>query len=229
MPFSDYRVAFNVIAIVDPIYTVPFLGAVILASWLPRDVRLRRRVNHFGLVWSTMYLLLCTGNKLAMDRIFARSAAQQGIPLQRFTTSPTIFNNLLWQGTLETEDTYYLGSFSLLDQEWSVQDFTPVPRRQTVPDAAPDDHTLSILRWFSNGYYTILEKPDGSLHFHDLRYGALGGDEPIQERMIFSFVLTPGPDGWEAHQQRPEDRDMGRDFQNLWRRMLGKDYLAENR
>ncbi len=227
VPFSDYRVAFNVVAIVDPIYTVPFLAAVILAATMARDSRLRRRVNMAGLVWSTGYLMLCSMNKLWIDRIFERSLAAQGIEVNRFTAGPTIFNNLLWSGVAESDSTYYIGMYSLLDEAPLIQEFEELPRNQSVPEAAADDHAMTILKWFTNGYYYVIPKPDGTYQFNDLRYGTLGGDEPIEERFVFSFKLTPSETGIEVSQMQPEDRDMSKDFENLWRRMLGRDLLAE--
>lgn len=227
VPFSDYRVAFNVVAIVDPIYTVPFLAAVILAATMKRDSRIRHRVNLAGLVWSTGYLILCSLNKLHIDRVFADSFAAQGIEVNRFTTSPTIFNNLLWSGTAESDSTYYLGTYSLLDHEPLIREFEELPRQHTVPEAAPDDHAMRILRWFTNGYYYVIPLADGTYQFNDLRYGTFGGDEPIEDRFIFSFILKPGREGIEASQKQPDNRDMGKDFLNLWRRMLGRDLVAE--
>ncbi len=227
VPFSDYRVAFNVVAIVDPIYTFPFLAAVTLAATMARDSRLRRRVNIAGLVWSTGYLMLCSFNKLHIDKVFADSFAARGIETNRFTTSPTIFNNLLWSGTAESDSTYYLGTYSLLDSEPLIQEFETLPRQQTVSDAAPDDHAMRILRWFTNGYYYVIPLANGTYQFNDLRYGTFGGDGPIEDRFIFSFILTPGENGMEAKQKQPDNRDMGKDFQNLWRRMMGQDLVAE--
>lgn len=227
VPFSDYRVAFNVVAIVDPIYTVPFLGAVILASTMARDSRLRYRINLAGLVWSTGYLMLCTLNKQYIDRVFAQSLEAHGIHADRFSASPTIFNNLLWQGVAETDSTYYLGMYSLMDSSALIHSFETVPRRQGIPEAASDDHALKILRWFTNGYYYVIPKGDGHYVFNDLRYGAFGGEGPIEDRFIFSFDLHPGPDGYDATQVQPKDQDMGKIFQNLWRRMMGQDLVAE--
>ncbi len=86
---------------------------------------------------------------------------------------------------------------------------------------------MRILRWFTNGYYYVIPLADGTYQFNDLRYGTFGGDEPIEDRFIFSFILKPGREGIEASQKQPDNRDMGKDFQNLWRRMMGRDLVAE--
>ena len=39
LPFSDYRVAFNNISVVDPLYTLPFLGCMITVLFLKRNTK----------------------------------------------------------------------------------------------------------------------------------------------------------------------------------------------
>jgi inner membrane protein len=221
-PFTDWRVAFNVIAIVDPIYTLPFLGSLILAARLARDNPFRAKLVRFGLVWSTAYLVLCGINKLYIDQIFERSFISAGITPARYTTSPAIFSNILWQGVVESDSAFYLGTYSLFDSKASVVDFVKVAK--TASDQEPEDSSVNILRWFSNGYYSLHTLPDGKYRFSDLRYGGImGGDkkDPIEERFIFSFLLTPKSGGWLVEQIQPGDRDIKRVFAALWHRMKG--------
>jgi inner membrane protein len=221
-PFSDWRVAFNVIAIVDPIYTLPFLGSLILAARLARDNPFRAKLVRFGLIWSTAYLVLCSFNKIYIDRIFEQSFVSAGIKPVRYSTSPAIFSNILWQGVVESDTAFYLGTYSLFDTNPRVVDFTKVVKSES--DLEPKDSSLDILRWFSNGYYSLHPLPDGKYRFSDLRYGGIMGgekEEPIEERFIFSFLLTPKAGGWLVEQIQPGNRDIKRVFAALWLRMKG--------
>ncbi len=223
-PFSDWRVAFNVIAIVDPVYTLPFLGSLIVAARLARDNPLRLKLVRFGLVWSTAYLILCTVNKLYVDHVFEKSFVSAGISPVRYTTSPAIFSNILWQGVVESDTAFYLGTYSLFDKDYRVVDFIKIKKPTEALYLEPIDSSLKILRWFSNGYFSIHPMPDGRYRFSDLRYGGIMGGakkEPIEERFIFSFLLTPKPGGWIVKQIQPESRDMKRVFAALWHRMKG--------
>ncbi|MEZ4986848.1 MAG: metal-dependent hydrolase [Saprospiraceae bacterium] len=49
-PFSSLRVAWNVVSVADPLYTVPFLWLLIKASRQPRGSRLRHRYNWAGIL-----------------------------------------------------------------------------------------------------------------------------------------------------------------------------------
>lgn len=222
-PFSDHRVAFNAIAVVDPIYTFPFLGALILAARLPRHDARRLRLTRFGVIWSSAYLLLCTLNKVHIDGVFARSLAAEGVVAQRLTTAPTPFNNLLWQGVAETPELFYLGSYSLLDPEPRVRDFREVPKRQALPPTLSAHPDVGVLRWFSNGYYIVeADGPDRYL-FNDLRYGGIWGlpGERPTERFIFRFELAKGDSGLAIRQLQPDRSEMGQAFAGLWSRLLG--------
>lgn len=228
-PFSDYRVAFNVVAIIDPLYTVPFLGMLILASTLARTRRLRHRLTLAGVLWSSAYLFLCTVNKHRIDGIFQRSLEDLDIPFTRFTTSPVIFSNLLWQGVAETDSAFYLGTYSLLDPVDRFKNLDILPHHQVVPESDPGDRNLRILKWFTKGYFFVAGAGDGTYRFNDLRYGVFGEDGPLEDRFVFSFRLTPGPHGLEVKQIQPDNRDMGQDFSNLWQRMMGRDLVADRR
>lgn len=223
LPFSDARVAFNAIAVVDPIYTLPFLGALLLAARLGRDSASRRKLVMFGVIWSTMYLGLCTVNKLHVDRVFAASLEAQGITATRFTISPSIFNNILWSGVAETDTLFYLGSYSLFDAETRITDLVPLEKKPLVHKEILEDPTWRILRWFSNGYFLTESVSDGAYNFYDLRYGGIpGSHDSHSRRFIFSFRLERGPLGWLMKQNEPERREVAGSFKALWTRLKGQ-------
>lgn len=222
LPFSDERVAFNAIAVVDPLYTLPFLAALIWAARYAQNSPLRRNLVVFGLGWSCLYLGLCTINKWNVDRVFASSLRDQGIEASRFTTSPSIFNNILWSGVAETPTHFYLGTYSLFDEEARITDFTPLEKPSTPIPLQQNDPTWGILRWFSNGYFLTEERPEGSYNFYDLRYGGVPGEQAEHsKRFIFAFHLEEGMTGWTMKQQEPERREVAESFRALWLRLKG--------
>ena len=127
-PFSDVRVAWNNIFIIDPLYTLPFLTCVVTCLFLGRDGRWRRRLNFLGLLLSTGYLALTFANKSHVNGVFAQALADQQIEAQQFMTCPTPLNNLLWYGVAESETGYHVGFYSLLDSNAELE-FEFIPRR----------------------------------------------------------------------------------------------------
>lgn len=222
-PFWDYRVAFNNISVVDPIYTIPFLICVIIASRISREHPRRRIINWLGIGLSSAYLLFTFINKHQINQVFENSLADERIDYQRYSTYPTIFNNLLWQGIAEGDSNYYHGIYSILDEEPKVQSFTVIPKNHELLKAYEEDRITEILQWFSNGYYSVSRLDNGDLQFNDLRFGSIDQTFDESSDYIFSFRLVQ-EEGHivDAHQRRARGEAAGNAMSDLWERMKGK-------
>lgn len=220
-PFSNIRIAWNNVSVVDPAYTLPFLLCVIIAARFTRGGAWRRRINTTGLVLSTLYLLWGGYNKIQVDRIFAHSLQEQGITYSRFTTGPTMFNNLLWQGVAEGDSALYLGSYSLLDPEPRVLQFQAVTKNHELIDPYPDNRAIGVLRWFSNNYFSVHRGDDGLLRWADWRYGGIPGAED-QTSPVFQFILAEDEAGvLTLSEARDDPPDMEGVFPRFWHRLKG--------
>ncbi|HRF40931.1 MAG TPA: hypothetical protein PK198_19205, partial [Saprospiraceae bacterium] len=113
----------NNISVADPAYTFPFLLFVIIASRMAKTGRARRIFNWIGIGISSAYMMFTFYNKVKVDGIFERSLQRENIAAQRFMTSPTILNNILWQGVAEGDSVYHHGMYSLLDARPEVDSF----------------------------------------------------------------------------------------------------------
>lgn len=221
-PFWDYRVAFNNISVVDPLYTLPFLICLIIASRFTRQHPRRQVFNWLGIGLSSAYMLFTFYNKYQVDQIFKSSLTEKHIPYERFSTYPTIFNNLLWQGIAEGDSNYYHGVYSILDREPKVQSFTIIPKNHELLDPYREDRITEILKWFSNGYYSVSTLSDSSLQFNDLRFGSIDQTFDESSDYIFSFSLSLDDKGeLEAHQHRARGKAMNNAMKDLMDRMGG--------
>lgn len=222
-PFWDYRVAFNNISVVDPLYTFPFLTCVIIASRFTREHPRRRVFNWFGIGLSSAYLLFTFYNKHQVNQVFEHSLAKEQISYQRFSTYPTIFNNLLWQGIAEGDSNYYHGVYSILDEEPEVQSFTVIPKNHMLLRPYEDDRVVEILKWFSNGYYSVSMVNDTAYQFNDLRFGSIDQTFDESSDLIFSFRLTENQNGeLTGAQRRARGEAAENAFADLWERMMGE-------
>lgn len=221
-PFWDYRVAFNNISVVDPIYTLPFLVLLILAMRQMRDKPLRKWLTWAGIGVSSAYLAFTGINKLRVDSIFERSLEAQQIQHTRFMASPTIFNNILWQGIAEGDTAYYHGFYSFFDAEPRIDSFTVIPKNHHLLEGLEGQRDVEIIQWFSDGYYNVMEGENGALQVHDLRYGSMDGtfDEPSD--FIFRFELTE-ENGKVTARQVWDKQDGGEMLEGFWRRVKGEE------
>lgn len=223
-PFNDYRVAFNAISVADPIYTVPFLLCVIALSYYTREKSVRRKLSWIGIGLSSTYLLFTVINKQGINSIWKSTLENDNQAYQRYLTSPTILNNLLWSCIAETDEGYLYGQYSRLDKEPKV-DYTFYPRNQELLQAKADDPTLETLRWFCKDYYTITKLDGDTLQFNDMRFGVTttrAGDP----HYIFNFPIIKGEDGYydmlklNGGPPPGEEQDM---LGKMWTRMTGKE------
>lgn len=224
-PFSRYRVAFNNISIVDPLYTVPMLLGLV-AVFFAKRYQQKRFWNYLGIGIATLYMATTFYSKSLMNKVVVQNLQEQGIPYTEYITYPTILNTILWQTTVETADAYYYGTYSLLDKTPHIE-FTKLPKNHNLLDKYQGEEYLDILLWFANGYYNLVEQPDGSLTFNNLRFGMMGVPEnsniPVEDRYIFRFKLSEKEGKFDVE----EDRDVGRIkigeiAATLWDRIKGK-------
>jgi inner membrane protein len=91
-PFSDHRVAWNIISIVDPVFSASLLIGVGLAWYVNRA-----RSARVALALCAAYLCLgWIGHERAMDRAL-QVAAERGHEVSRLVVKPTFANILLWR------------------------------------------------------------------------------------------------------------------------------------
>lgn len=223
-PFSRYRVAFNNISIVDPLYTGPLLIGLFIAFFAKRAGK-RAFWNWFGIALSTLYMTFTFYAKSMVNQVVAQNLKQQGIAAQTFITYPSIFNTVLWQTTIVTEDAYYYGMYSFMDEDKNIK-FQKLPKNHQLIDKYKDDEFVGILLWFAQGYYNVIEREDGSLLFNNLRFGLMGTTDnsiPTEDRYIFRFILTPQENNISVKQDEEVDRiKIGDMAPALWQRINGK-------
>jgi inner membrane protein len=221
-PFWDYRVAWNNISVVDPVYTLPFLLCLIIAMIYTRNHSRRSLFNWLGIGLSTAYLLFTFYNKYRVNQVFTESLAKEQIQYERYMTTPTIFNNILWQGVAEGDTAYYHALYSLWDKKAEIESFTTLPKNHELLQGIEEERDVEILKWFSNGYYNVLDHPDGRLQFNDLRYGSINGEFKTSEDYIFRFFLREEDGRMVARQSREGSEPNQEDFRKFLERIKGR-------
>lgn len=216
-PFSNYRVAFNNIAVADAAYTLPFLICIIVLMFFKRTSNKRRLWLKWGIGISSIYMLFTLGNKLYINSIFKKSLKDSQINTLRFSTQPTIFNNILWTGIVETEASYFVSDYSLFDTKNHFLNFREVPKQR---DLKPSDYKdIKDLAWFSNQYYSIYRGKENSYQYNDLRYPLLDSDNP--NTSVFSLSLYKHENRLNMKPFKPKFDSLGDIMSSLWERIKG--------
>lgn len=217
-PFTNYRVAFNNIAVVDPIYTVPFLICMIVLMFFKRTSAKRKAWLNWGIGISTVYMLLTLGNKFYIDSVFKKSLNEEQIAYSRFSNQPTIFNNILWYGIAETEKSYQVAFYSLFDTTNRFSEWLEIPKTR---DITTDDFSdLKDLAWFSKEYFNVIKTGNNDYLYNDLRYPLVKTEKGYES--VFGLSLFKENNRLNMKPFEPKIDDFGQAISNLWERLKGK-------
>lgn len=221
-PFSNYKVVWGTISVADPLYTAPFLGFLLAATFFTRDSKWRSRLNNAGLIISCLYLGFTVINKKVVNTQFESELVQSNIEATRFSTNPTLLNNILWTCTAESAKHYHIGEYSFNDEV--PVEFYEIEKNHHLLYNLDSDPTIQALRWFSDDYFCITESDEGLL-FNDLRFGVFKNSEGEPEGYIFSFLLTELENGeylMSKTSRGPDEGERNDFFKNLWNRIKGR-------
>ncbi|WP_299888315.1 metal-dependent hydrolase [uncultured Lacinutrix sp.] len=216
-PFSNYRVAFNNIAVADPMYTAPFLICMLVLMFFKRASKRRKQWLNYGIVISSMYMVFTIGNKLYIDYVFKKSLAEKNIEYSRFSSQPSILNNVLWYGIAETETSYQVAFYSLFDNSNRFSDWQELPKTRAITKAQNKD--IEDLAWFSNDYFSVDKISKNTYLYKDLRYPLVKTKNGYKS--IFGLALFKNDDRLDMKPFEPEVGEMDEAMSNLWKRMKG--------
>lgn len=220
-PFSNYRLAFNNIAVADPAYTLPFLLCIIVVSTLQRNTRRRRLWNIAGIGISSLYMLLTLVNKVYIDHVIEKAIEHRQLDVSRYRTGPTILNNILWSFVAESPDTFYVGLYSIFDSNPNLHYVNAIPRQDSIHRELSSHEDYQVLQWFSDGYLAAFPH-DSVTYLCDLRYGGMSDTIRDQRDLVFNFsVKKENGEYVFAENREPPQGDMGELLRNFWRRIQG--------
>jgi inner membrane protein len=216
-PFSNYRVAFNNIAVVDPLYTLPFLFCMIILMFFNRQHQKRQLWLKLGVGISSLYMLLTVFNKLYVDSVFKSSLAEKGLSYNRFSVQPSILNTILWYGIAETEDNYHVAFYSLMDTSNHFSEWQVLPKSRDLTIDQFED--LNDLAWFSNDYYNVVKLDNGNFLYKDLRYPLI--KTRTGYKAVFNLELYQSENRLDMKPFAPDLGDFKFTMHALWVRMKG--------
>lgn len=209
-PFSDARIAWNNVSVIDPLFTLPLLACVVTAG-----LRQSSFAARCGLAWSVMYLSL---GVLQEDRAASAGeslAERRGHLGVQVSAKPSIGNILLWKTVYEHNGYFWVdavraGSDVTLIEGDSVARLDIHAEYPWLDPESQQARDIERFRWFSNDYLAV-DKQDPML-IVDMRYSQL----PNEIEGLWGIRLDPNatPDQHVAWTTR-RSADSAR-FAQLW-------------
>ncbi|MCK4743939.1 MAG: metal-dependent hydrolase [Sulfuriflexus sp.] len=177
-PISDERVSFNLISIVDPLFTLPLILAVVLAyRWR------RAKVAQLGLVFCGLYLLFGFMQTERVSTTIQQLAQQRGHTLSKLLVKPTFGNTFLWRSVYESDGRLYIDAVRMAWQakvyegesilQYNIERDNPQLDTESVLY-----HDMQRFSFFSDGY--LVADPENPSSLIDIRYSIQpNGVEPL--------------------------------------------------
>lgn len=225
-PFSNARIGFNNLFIIDPFYTLPLLITLIWLAFLRTKQQLpkRRRLCWWGLGISSAYVALSFGAKQLASEGFDADLKRRGISYSRRMEAPTPFNILFWRSAVDRENEIWIGYRTIFESRATPVRWTVYPKGLEAFHRYSEMPEPKRVAWFSDGWWIARQHKKG-LWLGDLRFGesrVWGARKgAVDSQIAFSWVFTPNTENDKLRQIISERSGAGETMTRLVKRIVG--------
>ena len=177
-PFSDARIAWNAIAVVDPLFTLPLLGLLAAAA-----IRRQPWLARAGLLWGLGYLALGAYQGVRAEDAAEALAHSRGHAPQQLTAKPSFGNLLVWKTIYAHDGWFHVDAVRLgrVVSHFPGERVRRLEPERDLPWLDPhSQQARDVARFhrFSAGY--LAADPDAPLRIVDIRYSMVPNQiEPL--------------------------------------------------
>jgi len=169
-PFSDMRIAWNNISIIDPLFTLPLIILIILAT-----VKKKNIYSKVALAWAITYLLLGVYLHNMAINVGKEIAEQRGHDVTIIKAKPSFGNLILWKIIYETNDQFHVDATNLLFgkviEGESIEKLNLEKDFPWLREESQQYKDVERFRWFSNNFLAVNPKNENQII--DIRYSGI--------------------------------------------------------
>lgn len=185
-PFSDKRVMFGNMSIVDPLFSLPLVVTLIVARRL-HYLAMRRRLWAWCCTgWLVCYAGLSFGVKIWVDRWFEQELVASGVAVEKSMSGPSLGNIFLWRCVAEADGKYYVAYRSIFDGDRPSSMVVLDANQELLNELKGEPHVDSIV-WFCQGWHAVIPNGKGTFGIVDMRLGEITTEE--YKAPVFSWVV----------------------------------------
>ena len=217
-PLNDLRVAWNIISVIDPLFTLPLIVLLVIALFKNSKI-----IVALASTYALCYLFLgFLQNQKATEAALqlADSRGHQPIGL---SVKPSFANIIVWKSVYEHDDRFYVDAVRVFGGTTVIQGDSiekldidrHFPWLDTTSQQAKD---VERFRWFSNGHVGI--DPADAHRIIDIRYSML----PQEIAGLWGIVLDPEADKHQHiiyNTERGEPDEVRAKTAVLWNMIVG--------
>ena len=211
-PFSNERITWNNISIIDPLFTIPVLILIGIA------IKTRKRIfSFFAIGWIIFYLSL---GFIQYDRALSAAiklAESRGHVAERITLKPSFGNLILWKSIYQYEKTFYVDAIRTAQSTtWclgeNIRMFDYQHHLPSLDKESQQGKDIERFRWFSQNYLGYDKEKN---LVTDIRYSMI----PNQITPMWGLVIDDQR-GTNEHAIWWTNRDLGQSQLDLFKEML---------
>lgn len=193
-PFSNFRVAFDSVGIVDIFLILPLLAALICFIFMKQQKALRNIIAVFAMSLSIVYLGFTISNKILLEKKVDQFFSHHSISYDRILTSPLPLTNFVWLVIVENEDGFFAAHYSKKNQEIICEKY--FLKNHYLADSFKDNAEFKQLVRFSKGYYCLDQNSKNEIIFYDLRFASFDFDGTADlDKAVFTHKLKTNSSG----------------------------------
>ena len=183
-PFSQTRFAWNVISIIDPLFTLPIVVLLCLAVF-----KRNRNFSKLGILWALSYLLAGLWQHDRAVNLGWHLAEQRGHNPITLDAKPSFANILVWKIVYEEEGRFYVdavrvGYRARVYEGESILKLDLKRDFSWLDDESRQANDIERFRWFSRDH--LAKDPDFPDRIVDIRYSLV----PNQINSMWSIELS---------------------------------------
>lgn len=223
-PFSSYPVGLDNLFIIDPVFTLPLLVAIVWGLTIKgREWKkgIGLRMAAVCLAISSVYVGLSFWAKEVANDRFASDLENRGISYRRSMEGPSPLNIFLWRSVIERENDFWIGYYSVFDKSESIR-WSILQKQPEVLKAFADVSEVKAVQTFSKGW--LLARPTArGVWLVDLRFGEYRkwSSHGVELRPIFAWEYQRDGRGDKLKTTRPSTSNRSDMFSAIWNRALG--------
>ncbi|MDA7834653.1 metal-dependent hydrolase [Methylophilaceae bacterium] len=169
-PFSNVRIAWNNISIIDPLFTLPLILLIVLATIKKKNI-----YSKIALGWAIIYLILGVYLHNVAINVGKEIAEQRGHVITRIKAKPSFGNLILWKIIYETNDQFHVDATNLLFgkiiEGESVKKLNLEKDFPWLKKNSQQYKDVERFRWFSNNFLAVNLQNENQII--DIRYSGI--------------------------------------------------------
>ena len=209
-PFTDERIAWHLISVIDPIFTIPILLLVIVAA-----IKNKKIYSYIALGWLIIYLSVSYIQQYRATVLIKEVISHRNHAASRLIVKPSFANIIVWKSLYESNGNYYIDAIRIVSNSKFISGTKT--KKLNIDESFPwldrksqQAKDIERFRWFSDNYLSQSDKYP--MQIMDVRFTSL----PHTLSPLWSIELNPSA-RFNTHIKYVTNRKLNdRRYEKLW-------------